>query len=255
MSYLEKKTKSERFIEEIEKYDTIEEARTHYKEIAKKLECSPSLGYKVEDRIEKFLRAPETPTPEEPTVKIEEPEPIEIEEPEEPEPTEPLEEVEEPEEPEEEEEEGELVAEEVAPEERPPIEIPEGGFTVDKMQWTFEWGFNKIADITGYEGWRLAREESQQLADCWTPIFNTYMPQLIPHAPLIMAVITTAIIVVPRAFSYREHRAKISKEKPIEKAPEPTETPKPETPAIPALTPEEIKEKKTREGKQFVEKL
>jgi len=64
------KTKTEIFAERLNKFATEDEAKTHLKEIAKELGCSPALGYKAL-KISKFATAaPSIPTPEVPTVKI-----------------------------------------------------------------------------------------------------------------------------------------------------------------------------------------
>lgn len=75
------KTKIDQFQDLLSQYPDITTAKSHIKEIAKQLDCAPSLGYKAVKRIEKF-GAPKHKA-KEPTVKIPEAETEQIEVPEE----------------------------------------------------------------------------------------------------------------------------------------------------------------------------
>jgi len=85
------KTKLDQFIDALSQYPNIDEAKTHIKDIAKDLECAPSLGYKAIKRMKKrglgfAAGAKPQIEPKEATLKIPEVETEEIPEtPEEPE--------------------------------------------------------------------------------------------------------------------------------------------------------------------------
>jgi hypothetical protein len=70
-------TKLDLFIQRLSEYPDKDTAKTHIKEIAKDLQCAPSLGYKAIKKVEQFK--PQQAEAVEPTLKIHEtkPEPIE----------------------------------------------------------------------------------------------------------------------------------------------------------------------------------
>jgi hypothetical protein len=222
------KTKLEQFIEELSKYPDAETAKQHIAEIAEKLKCAKSLGYKALKRIETFQ--PQQPQAIEPTVKIPEAKPEEIPE--------------------------EIIAEEAVEEAQPTQEAPQPeaipapqigvGFKPEDVTWMFDKGFKTIADLTGYGSFALNKDEAQKLGEMWTPIINANLPQLLPHAPIISATITTLIIIAPRVKGYWTFRRQKQQEKPIEQPKqEPPknergsegEQPKPETPKNPPELP------------------
>lgn len=139
-----------------------------------------------------------------------------------------------------------------------PTEIPLIGFKTEDVEWMFKWAFEKLADATDFEGWKLEPEESQKLAEIWTPIINSKSGKLAPYIPYISAVVATAIVILPRVLAYRKFRQKqrAEEEKPkeheiAEKIPEtkPSEQPKRE------LTQEELEQKKRSQKPPFLKKL
>ena len=146
-------------------------------------------------------------------------------------------------------------------------EIPTGirpeavleGFKPKDVTYMFNLGFDKIAQFTHFEAWKLETEESTRLGEIWSPILNKYLPQVIPYTPEIVAVIVTAEIILPRVWVWREHKkeqdkaeeekrkqAQLEKEKirevePSEPKSEPSE--------------QELEEKKRSQKPQFLKKL
>jgi len=197
-------TKLDQFIERLSQYSDKETAKTHIKEIAKDLQCAPSLGYKAIKKVEQFK--PQGKEAVEPTVKIKEtkPEPLEQQE----------EIIEEPE--------AEATIEEPT---APPEE--QKGFREKDLTWMFDKGFSGLAKLTGYGDFALEKADSEKLSEIWTPILNEYLPDWLPYAPIAIAAITTVAIVVPKVKGYWDYRKK--KEKVVEKSPEkPKQEPPPE---------------------------
>jgi len=212
-------TKLDQFIERLSQYPDKETAKTHIKEIAKDLQCAPSLGYKAIKKVEQFK--PQGKEAVEPTVKIKETKP------------EPLEEQEE-------------IISEAEPEatiEEPTAPPEQKGFREKDLTWMFDKGFSGLAKLTGYGDFALEKADSEKLSEIWTPILNQYLPDLIPYAPIAIAAITTVAIVVPKVKGYWDFRKKKEKEKVIEKSPEkPKQEPPPEPPKQePAVSPEKPK--------------
>jgi len=214
-------TKLEQFIERLSQYSDKDTAKTHIKEIAKELQCAPSLGYKAIKKVEQFK--PQQAEAVEPTVKIKETKP------------EPLEQQEE-------------IIEEAEPEatiEEPTAPPEAAGFRQKDVTWMFDKGFSGLAKLTGYTDFALEKQDSEKLGEIWTPILNQYLPDWMPYAPIIIAGITTTAIVAPKIKGYWDYRKK-TKEKIVEKPPEkpkqeslseaPKETPKQE-PAVPPEKP------------------
>jgi len=193
------KTKLQIFIERLSQYPNEEEAKRHIAEIAQELGCAKSLGYKALHKVEKFQ--PQGLEAKEPTVKIPEAKTEEI--------------------PPEEEQEIILEEEEIptaetaapAPAPTPQIGV---GFKPEDVTWMFDKGFKTIADITGYGAFALNKDEATRLGEMWTPIINANLPQILPHAPIISATITTLIIVAPRVKGYWTFRRQRQQEKPVE---------------------------------------
>lgn len=204
-------TKLDQFIEELSKYPDRETAKTHIREIAAKLHCAPSLGYKAIKKIQQFKPADTIETRAvEPTIRMATP------------PEEPLTEQAEEEKP---------ISEELPPEPETAPKPAAVGFKDKEVEWMFQRGFKMLADVTGYADFKLDPDDSKRLGDMWTPILNEYLPDILPYAPLAMAAITTIVIVVPKVkgwWNYREEK----KKKPKPKEP-PKEEPKPEPPTLP----------------------
>lgn len=211
----EEKTKTE-IIEEILRNRKEKPSPSEIKEIANQQNCSKALVYKVIHKLEDEGFYGEIPTEEikakEPILKIEEPEEIPIEE-EQPEiPKEFLQPSETP----------QIPIEEKPPETTTPYPQPIGMKTED-LQWMFKWSFEKIADFTEWEGWRLKDEESQKLAEAWTPIINQNMGEFAKYTPYISATLTTIIVLAPRILGYRKYTKEKEEKKEhelIEKIPE-----------------------------------
>lgn len=204
-------TKLDQFIEELSKYPDRETAKGHIREIAAKLHCAPSLGYKAIKKIQQFKPADTIETrAQEPTIRMATPK------------EEPLTEQAEEEKP---------ISEELPPEPETAPKPAAVGFKDTEVEWMFERGFKMLADVSGYEDFKLAPDDSKRLGDMWTPILNEYLPDILPYAPLAMAAITTIVIVVPKVkgwWNYREEK----KKKPKPKEP-PKEEPEPEPPTLP----------------------
>jgi len=225
------------------------------KEIAEQVGCSKALVYKHLRKLERqghWEAKPEEalPTPKEPVIKIEEEQPIELPKPEEEKGI--LEKLFE--EPEEKPEEEEEIPEEFIPEEA--IQIEEAipiGFDKENIEWMWKWTFEKIADFTQWDGWRLKDEEARKLAETWTPLLNQNIDPIAKYVPLINAGMTTAIIFAPRIFAYRQQQKKREEERIIPKTPQPPSEEKPEQPEKPE---EEQPEKPKSQGKPpFLDKL
>lgn len=203
-------TKLDQFIEALSRYPDVETAKTHLTEIAEKLHCARSLGYKALKKIQHFKPADTIETrAQEPTIKMATP----------------------PEESLEEQAEQEQLSEELPPEPETAPKPAAVGFKDTEVEWMFERGFKMLADVTGYEDFKLDHGDSKRLGDMWTPILNEYLPDILPYAPLAMAAITTIVIIVPKVkgwWNYREEK----KKKPKPKEP-PKEEPKPEPPTLP----------------------
>lgn len=201
------RTKLDQFIELLSGYPDAETAKTHLSEIAEKLHCARSLGYKALKKIDHFKPRDSIETrAKEATVKITQP------------PEQPLEQQEEP------------LSEELPPE--PEREIPPAaavGFKDKDVTWMFDKGFKMLADVTGYADWKLDPDDSKRLGEIWTPIINQYLPDILPYAPIAIAAITTIVIVVPKVkgwWTYRKKKTKPNPEPPKEEPPK--EEPKPE---------------------------
>jgi hypothetical protein len=215
-------TKLDLFIQRLSEYPDKDTAKTHIKEIAKDLQCAPSLGYNAIKKVEQFK--PQQAEAVEPTLKIQETKPEPIEE-------EPIQE------------------EEATLEEEAPTEAPtQKGFREKDLSWMFDKAFSGLAKITGYGDFALEKQDSEKLGEIWTPILNEYLPDIIPYAPIAIAAITTTAIVVPKVKGYWDFRKKKSGEKLPEPPPkkEPPPTPTPETPKEqpkqePAVSPEKPK--------------
>lgn len=212
-------TKLDQFVEELRKYPDKDTAKSHIQEIATKLGCAKSLGYKAIKKIE-FSGEPKTTQHQEkePTARIEQQEPETFEE--------------------QQEEQGEeITSEETVEPAEAKVPITAKAFTT-----SIELAFKKAAKLMDYPDLALTHEEAQSLADCWTPVFEYYAPQL-SNNPMMWAAIGTAIILAPRVIGLIvEKLGKRKQEKPIidvkpSKPPEeivtpptPEPTPKPETP-------------------------
>lgn len=207
-------TKLDLFIQELSQYSDKETAKTHITDIAKKLGCAKSLGYKAIKKVEQFK--PQQAEAVEATLKIKETKPELLEE---------QEEIIEPE--------AEATIEE-------PTAPPEAtvGFRTKDLAWMFDKGFSGLAKLTGYGDFALEKADSDKLSEIWTPILNEYLPDWLPYAPIAIAAITTTAIVVPKVKGYWDYREKKKQEKPV-----PPETTKKE----PTPTPEPLKESPKQE--------
>jgi len=209
------------------------------KEIAKTKKVSTALVYKMRRKLDgegfwkaKGIEPAPTPTPKEPIIRVK-PEPeIEIVE----------------------EKEAEIPSEFAEPttprEERIALEEKiEIGFKPEDLSYMLDLGFNKIADATDFEGWKLQPEESTRLGEIWTPIINKYLPQIIPYTPEIVACVTTVIIVAPRIYAWRQHKKEQEKAKEPEKPKQPESTVAKQIPSEEPKQPElTLEEKKQKEG-------
>ena len=204
-------TKLDQFIEQLSRYPDRETAKTHLSEIAAKLHCARSLGYKALKKIQQFQPADTIETRAvEPTIKMATP----------------------PEEPLEEQAEQEQLSEELPPEPETAPKPAPVGFKDTDLEWMFSKGFKMLADVSGYEDFKLAPDDSKRLGEIWTPILNQYLPDILPYAPIAVAAITTIVIVVPKVKGWWTYRQKKTKPKEPPKE-EPKEEPKPEPPTLP----------------------
>ena len=203
-------TKLDLFIQELSQYSDKETAKTHITDIAKKLGCAKSLGYKALKKVEQFKSKQAEAV--EPTVKIKETK------------LEPLEEQEE-------------IIGEAEPEAtiEEPTASPEAtvGFREKDLEWMFDKGFSGLAKLTGYADFALEKADSQKLSEIWTPILNEYLPDWLPYAPIAIAAITTTAIVVPKVKGYWDFREKKKQEKPVPPETKKEPTPPPEPPKEP----------------------
>jgi len=234
-------TKLDRFIEELRKYPDKDIAKTHIQEIATKLECAKSLGYKAIKKIEWSGEPRQAQQEKEPTAKIE------------PQEAEPLTE-------EQQAEQGEEIT---PPEEEQPAaaKVP---ITARALTTSLEMAFKKAAKLLDYPDLALTHEEAQSLTDCWTPVFEYYAPQLSQN-PMMWAAIGTAIILAPRVIGLvveklgkrKKEREKIIDAKPSKPPEEVITTPPPEPPTMPEAsdhtTPLDIHEKP--DGKALLKRL
>jgi len=203
-------TKLDQFIQRLSQYPDRETAKQHIKDIAKELNCAKSLGYKALKQID-FQGEQKPLEAYEPTAKIPEvkPEPIE----------------------EELETEAEVIEAEEAPTPEaaapPTVTFP---MTTEKLSWTFDLAFSKLADLTAYPDFKLSKKESDGLAEAWMPVLQQYAPQMASN-PAVWATISTIIIVAPRVIGYWQQRRKKQQEKIVEEPKEkPKEEPKQEPP-------------------------
>jgi hypothetical protein len=220
-------TKLDRFIQELSKYPDKETAKTHIQEIADKLQCAKSLGYKALKKIT-FQGQPSTEhEAKEATARIEqqEPEPITQEQ---------------------QEEQGEETtpAEEIGQPAAPP-QVP---ITAKAITTSIELAFKKAAKLLDYPDLALTHEEAQSLTDCWTPVLEHYAPQL-SNNPMMWAALGTAIILAPRIIGLiveklgkRKEERKIIDVKPINP---PTQSPPPQEmpPVVPPTMPQAADDK------------
>lgn len=187
-------TKLDQFIEKLSQYPDIDTAKTHLSEIAEKLHCARSLGYKALKKIDHFKPRDSIETrAKEASVKIAQPLEQRLEEQE------------------------EQISEELPPE--PERKIPQAGavgFKAEDMSWMFDKGFKMLAEMTDYPEWKLDPDDSKRLGEIWTPIINQYLPDILPYAPIAIAAITTIVIVVPKVKGWWTYRQKKTKEKPKE---------------------------------------
>lgn len=231
------KTKLDQFKELLAQYPTAEEAKSHIKEIAKRLDCSPQLGYKAVKRIEKF-GAPKHAA-REPTVKIPEAEQEEI-----------------PETPEE--------AEEIVVEEEAPAPTPAAAPTAleEKLLPIFERSigrlFNHSIELISGSKDILSDEEIKDTATLLPILIYRVTRQQLTEDNLIDATCVThfgAIIVRVVKTKVNEWRAKKKEEKVVPEQPKPT--PEPEKTEQPKAEPTEadIEAKKREQHPDFLKKL
>lgn len=217
-------TKAETVREELKKYTSVEEMKTHIEEITKKADCSKALVYKEIGKLSETLSIVE-PEAKEPVVKIEKPKEIEAEEIKEIETEESVE----PELTETEKELGleekpEIVEEEkpeIAEEEKPKVEI-----SVKMVQVIAEKPFELAAKFTGCEDLKLDPKESKEIAEAWLPVLSQYLPDVLEkYFPLIYAGYVTIAVIGSKAYTYRTWKQAKQPEPPqpetVKKIPEP----------------------------------
>ena len=242
---MSEKTKTE-IIEEILRERKIEPTPQEIKEIAEQQGCSKALVYKVMRKLRQEGFYGEIPSEEteakEPILKIGEPTEIPIEE-EKPEiPSEFLQPTE-----------AEAIPTQPTLEQEtaPQLPIQPIGMKTEDLEWMFKWSFEKIADFTEFEGWRLKDEEAQKLAEAWTPLINQNMGTFAKYTPYITAFLTTFIVLAPRIIAYRKYKAE-------QKAKEETEEHE-IAQKIPEEQPKEeeidLETKKMKEASKFQKKL
>lgn len=212
------KTKTEIFKERLSQYASREEAKAHILEIAQELGCVKSIGYKALKQIDTF-KSKDQAEGVEPTLKIGEAKIDQLEEVETREP--PIETLTTTQET------GERGA--GVPSLTPPLTTTpaQTGFDIEGLQWLFGRGFKMIAEVTGYAGFELPDKDSKKLAEVWCPIVNQYLPDIMPYSPLIIAGVSTVVIVVPRVKGYLAYRKEKAAMLPTPK-PEPPKTTLPE---------------------------
>jgi hypothetical protein len=176
------------FQAEIEKYATRAEARKHYKEIAKTLNCSPQLGYKAEKRVTVWaskknesknftLKIANTPPPTDtpPDNPAPKPwQPIPISEPPGPAPY-------------------PAPTGVMAPPPMHPHQMSEAHLAKASKS-----GWNALCDFADAPEAYLTKEESAELASYLHPILQTRAPQLVNN-PEIIGVVGAASIMAPKA--------------------------------------------------------
>ena len=143
------------------------------KEIAEKVGCSKAYVYKIKRKLEQEKEEQE----EEPQFEVEEPETSITEETE----TEEWQTIEEPITPTTEE------IEEV---------VEEVGFDETATRFLLTLTFDRIADLTEFEGFRLTRDELNQLTPITTKILNKYVPKVIGEYSLELTFIYTVLMIV-----------------------------------------------------------
>jgi len=239
-------TKLDQFVEELRKYPDKDTAKTHIQEIATKLGCAKSLGYKALKKI-KFSGEPKTTQHQEkePTARIEQQE------------AEPLTEEQQAEQ-----------GEEITPEETEQPAEAKVPITARALTTSIELAFKKAAKLMDYPDLALTHEEAQSLADCWTPVFEYYAPQL-SNNPMMWAAIGTAIILAPRVIGLiveklgkrKQEREKIIDVKPVKPPEEVKPEPTPAKPEAPLETPPTLTDGITQnqtakpDGKELIKKL
>ena len=135
------------------------------------------------------------------------------------------------------EEEEEKSLEELFEEEIEELEIPEEAikekkkkkekkekFDKESVKWLVELPFNKLADATKWEGWRLTQEEAKKCGDITTKWMNKRAPELIAEYFIDFMLCWTLIwIVGQKAKGYKDY---LKEKKPmVEQAEEETEKP------------------------------
>jgi hypothetical protein len=226
----QQKTATEQFTEELMKFSDYEQAKAAIADIATKIGCAKSLGYKVIKRLKRQGQFGKAHMPrmeaKEPTAKIAEiePEPIETTTP-----------------TAENEPEIDFTDNETLTETQP-TQQPETLLKEKDVEWLIQRGSEGLAKLTEYSDFTFETKDSHRLAEMWTPIVNKYMPQWAPHIPEVIAAVTTAVIIVPKVQGYRKFRAE-RKQKQIIEHHEPAPTPKPE----PKETPKEPEPEKPPE--------
>lgn len=230
------KTKLDQFKDLLAQYPTAEDAKSHIKEIAKQLDCAPSLGYKAIKRIEKF-GAPKHAA-REPTVKIPEAEAEEI-----------------PEQPEE--------AEEITVEEEALAPAPEAAptDTMAKLMPIFERAvgrlFNQGIELLSGSKEMLSEQEAKDTATLLPILIYRLTKTQLNEDQFIDATCVThfgAIILRVIKTKVNEWRAKKKEEKVVQ--PPPAPAPEPEKPAEPKEPTEaEIEAKKREQHPNFLKHL
>lgn len=225
------KTKLEQFKDLLAQYPSIEEAKSHIKDIAKQLDCAPSLGYKAIKRIEKF-GAPKSQA-KEPTLKI----------------------------PAAQEEEIPAEEEEIVVEEEAPTAPAAPTTTMDKILPIFERAigrlFNQGIELISGSKEYLSDEEAQDTATLLPIIIYRLTKTELNEDQFIDATCIThfgAIVLRVVKVKVNEWRAKKKEEK-IVQEPKP-EAPKEEPPQTPKEpTEEELEAKKREQRPNFLKTL
>jgi hypothetical protein len=203
-------TKLERFKQALAQYPDKETAKTHILEIANRLGCAKSLGYKALKQIDQFKPQGQIEA-REATVKIHDQAeiPLEADQEEQAPPQEVTEEA----------------TEETSTQPPAASTLP---LTPDQLSKTMKIGMDKIAKLLEYPDMALSKEEADILGNAWQPVIQMYAPQLIAN-PLFWASITTVMIFAPRIGGYWKDRQKKKAEKPLPEQKQQTSTPKTET--------------------------
>jgi len=90
-----------------------------------------------------------------------------------------------------------------------PQQVQVEAFDKQAVKFLINLPFNKLAVITGYEGLKLTKEESETLTNLAKPLLDKYLPSMVQNYGLEFAFISTlALIVLSKYAEYKAWRQK-----------------------------------------------